>query len=596
MARLGGLLSRGRVAAAKYGNSGIVPTPGYDLGPDEPLPGPHVTPALDQSGTERVNPYGATGTINYKGYLQPSEYNQDLFRFAALDVYERMRRSDPSVRETLWHMKGPIINAEWTVEPPDDPTDDEREQAEFVRAALFEWLEQPWTELLEHALTYFDFGHAVHETVFQVVERSLTVRSPAGSQQEQQDSDGTDSEGDAEDVSQEALAEGQRGDVPAAELPTATKSVVTVPIPLPPDTETKVLPPRQFTTWRKFSPRLPRTIWKWNHDQFGELVSITQTVWVNLPDGTQGYKVLDIPAENLLVFTHEKWGDEWTGIALLRSAYKAWVMKETLERISGIAYERHGVGYLVGYLPREKAEDTAAQQDMLKMLNEMRQDATAVLPGPKLMSGATGQQGWLIEVLTPSGGIPNFEPMLTYWRGEIAGAMLARFKELGHAATGARATADVQSAVWYNALHAAARYIAAIFNTAIRRLVDLNYPNVKRYPTLKASGIEARNLLEFAQAVALLVDAEALAPDLPTRQWVRAEIDAPREDLAETRARQLYEAQQTQAQQDTAVAQAAAKSGGQNQSPTDKANAAARSRGNETDAGEAGKRSRPGQD
>ena len=590
MSRIGDLL-RGMFTA----DTGLVPppvlTPDYELGPNTPIPGPHVHPSLDQADTERQPPYGATGTINYKGYLQPSEYNVDLQRFAALDVYERMRRSDPSIRETLWTIKQPIVNAEWTIEPPDDPTDDEREQAEFVRAALFEWLEQPWTELLEHALTYLDFGHAVHETVFQVVTRSLTVRGPA-------EGGADDAQPEPSDGADTTATEGDEGEIAASELPTATKTVVSIPVPMPPDTDTKVLPPRQFTTWRKFSPRLPRTIWKWNHDEYGELESITQTVWVNMPDGSQGFRIIEIPAENLVTYTHEKWGDEWTGISLLRSAYKPWIMKELIEKIAGIAYERHGVGYLVAYLPRERAEDQTLQAKLGSMLQNLRQDAWAVIPGPKQMSGSTGPQGYLVEVLTPPGGIPSFEPILTYYRGEIAGAMLTRFKELGHAATGARATADVQAAVWYSALHAIARYIEAMFNVAIRRLVDLNYPNVKRYPKLKAAGIESRNLLEFAQSVALLTDAEMLSPDLKTRQWTRANIDAPAEDLAETRARMLYEAQQQKAQADMqheqAMQQINAKSDGK-QTPTDHAKAAARPRGNETDSGANPGRSRTGQ-
>lgn len=585
MSRLGDFLSNVFTADSSYS---VVPQPGYDLGPPTAIPGPHVSPPLDQANTDRVAPFGASGTINYKGYLQPSDYNQDLYRFAALDVYERMRRGDPSVRETLWTIKQPIINAEWTIEPPDDPDDTEREVAEFVRAALFEWMEQPWTELLEHALTYLDFGHAVQETVFHVVERSLTVRNPVEGGQAGPTGGSSVDEG--------YPAEAEPGEIEASELPAATKSVVVAPVPLPPDTETKVLPSRQFTTWRKFSPRLPRTIWKWNHDEYGELESITQTVWLNLPNGEQGYRVVEIPAENLVVYTHDKWGDEWTGISLLRSAYKAWVMKETIEKIAGIAYERHGVGYLVAYLPRERGEDQTLQNAIGAMLQNLRQDAWAVMPGPKQMSGSTGPQGYLVEVLTPPGGIPNFEPILTYYRGEIAGAMLTRFKELGHAATGARATADVQASVWYAALHAIARYIEAQFNTSIRRLVDLNYPNVKRYPRLKAAGIESRNLLEFAQAVALLVDAEVLSPDTPTRQWARANIDAPREDLAETRARMQFEAATNAQAQQAQLDQIDAKNqGGGAQSPTDKAKASIPARGNETSASESGARSRPGQ-
>lgn len=521
------------------GDSGLVPLKN-DLGPVTTRSGAHVTPDLDRAGTNRVAPFGATGTINYQGYLQPSDYNPDLQRRAAIEVYERMRRSDPSVRETLWHIIAPILNANWTIEPPEQPSDQEREITAFVRAAFFEWMPQPWTEMLTHVLTMLAFGHAVLETQWHAVERSLTVRKPMQTESgAETDETGIDNTSIPTDES-----------IEASTLPPVGKpaSLIQVPIPLPPETEATVLPPRLFTTWRRLSPRLPLTIWKWNVDEFDELVSITQTVWVTQADGSQGYRVLDIPAENLIVFTNEKWGDEWTGTSLLRAAYKPWIFKEMIEKIAGIAYERHGVGIPVAYIPRDKAEDDVLADKIERMLATMKSGESSylVFPGPK--QSGSNQNGYLLEILSPTGGIPNFEPILQYFRGEIKGAMLARFSELGHAATGARATADVQSSVWYNALHALARYIEDVFDVAIRRLVDLNYPNVERYPSLMAVGIEARNMLEFAQSVALLAEASMLSSDGGTRQWVRAGIDAPREDEAEFRARLIYESQMAQAQ------------------------------------------------
>lgn len=499
--------------------------------------GNHVT--IEPDAGRQFSAYGSTGTINYQGFLQPSEYVPELRGLDAVLVYERMRRSDPSVRETLWHMFGPVINAVWSIEPPADPTDDEREQAEFVRAALFDWLDQPWTEVLEYVLSYLTFGHSVVEMLFQAVEKPLTVRSPVVGAPDEPDADATPDS------------------VPADTTPTGVgKDGIQAPA-MPPDTETEQLPSRMFTTWRKFSPRLPQTLWQWHVDESGDLEKITQTTWVTQSDGTQGYQIVDLPAKNLLVFTHEKWGDEFTGISLLRSAYKPWIMKEMLEKIATIAYERHGVGYLIAYLPREKENDETLRSEVLKMLLELKQDAVAVMPGPKQTSGPGGGSGYLLEILAPSSGIPDFETMLRYYRGEIAGAMLTRFKELGQSGTtGARATADVQSTAWYNALHSIARYIESKFNCAIEDLVDLNYQGVARYPTLKAAGIEARNLLEFAQSMALLVDSKLIAPDEVTRQWSRTMIDAPAEDMQEARARAQYEAAQQQQQMQADVEKA----------------------------------------
>lgn len=122
--------------------------------------------------------------------------------------------------------------------------------------------------------------------------------------------------------------------------------------------------------------------------------------------------------------------------------------------------------------------------------------------------------------------------------------MLSRFSELGHSQTGARATANVQAEVWYNALHAIARYVEDVFQLEVKRLVDINYSGSRRYPKLHAAGIESRNLLEFAQGIALLGNAKFLAADTPTRDWVRDAIDAPKENPEEAQRQREMEAQQ----------------------------------------------------
>jgi hypothetical protein len=173
-------------------------------------------------------------------------------------------------------------------------------------------------------------------------------------------------------------------------------------------------------------------------------------------------------------------------------------------------------------------------EDMLTSLKAGDQNFL-IFPGPE----ASGNRpGFTFRIESPgASSFPNYVDALEYLRGEIAGSLLTRFKELGQANTGSRATANTQAQVWYNLLHAIARYIEQAFSIAIRRLVDMNYTGVTRYPSLRASGIEDRNLLEFAQSVALLLNAEALVPDKPARDWVRRMVDAPPEDKDEAAAR-----------------------------------------------------------
>lgn len=485
-------------------------------------------PTLRRADQDPAEPIGASGTLNFDGFLQQAEYNPDLRGRDAIEAYERMRRSDASVRETLWHIYSPILNADWTVEPPPHPNEQEAEATAMVRAAYFDWSEEPFPQYLLNALMYLPFGHAVFEPLFQVVERSLRVEY-------------TDST---------AAGPGGAPDLTTLQVSAAfpTNGQQKPPVQEVPVATAKDLPTRQYVTWRKFMPILQSTIIYWNVDRSGDLVSVGQFAPLLKADGQMFYENITIPAQNLLVYTNEKWGDEWTGMSLLRAAYKPWIYKELIEKIAGIAYERHGVGIPVVFMPKTAENDTAAADQIEEMLGELRagESSFLIFPGPEAMGN---NDGYTFKIASPDGGIPDFTNILEYYRGEIAGALLARFKELGHATTGARATANVQAEVWYNALHAIARYIGDVNGLAIRRLVDLNFSGIERYPRLTASNIEARNLLEFAQAVALLVNAEALAIDNPTQAWIRRTIDAPDEDPKEAKMRAQAQADQKQAEQ-----------------------------------------------
>jgi hypothetical protein len=71
---------------------------------------------------------------------------------------------------------------------------------------------------------------------------------------------------------------------------------------------------------------------------------------------------------------------------------------------------------------------------------------------------------------------------------------------------------------------------------------------VKRYPRISASGIQARNLLEFAQAIKLLSDAGFIVADGPTRAWARDEADAPAEVSREVQQHLQFKAELDRAQ------------------------------------------------
>lgn len=436
-----------------------------------------ATAPVAQPGRER----GGSGTVNLQGYLQPDEYNRDLRWPLSLRTYLEMRRSDGSVREALWYLYAPLLAATWDIEPAgDDPLD--LEIAAFAHKAVFDWPQRQFKDTLRQMLLYLPQGYQMFELVEGVFTEKLTVEDKT------------------------------TGD----------------------KTE---LPERQFVAWSKIAHRRPETVYRWITDpaavgkpgaNVGDLQAVQQRVWKD-----DGYEEPIIPVEDLLLLVNEQEGDDYTGVSILRSAYKSWWLKETVEKIAGVAYERHGVGVPVGYIPEDSKNDTAMMQRMEDMLAGLRagEFSYLVMPGPKGQVGATpgSNGGFWVEILSPSGGIPDFVPFLTYLRGDIKGNVLARFSELGHGSTGARAVADPQSKIWYDALGAVGDYIAAELSAVLERLVAKNY-STDRYPKVVVRDLDARNLAEFADANSKLVAVGAIINDKPYRDAVRDKMNLPDED------------------------------------------------------------------
>jgi hypothetical protein len=432
---------------------------------------------------------GASGTQNIDGYLQSHEYLRELTFPLSIRVYSEMRRSDPSVREALWHVWAPILNATWSVEPvSDDPLD--LEVAEFVSRAYFEWQDEPFLQYLTQALRYLAHGFALFETPMKVYEGELEFENPA--------------------------------------------------------THEKTTVRRQWLTWRRFAERLPETVTRWHVDE-GELIEIEQQAW---KDGDWGEWTL--PAEECVLYVNEQEGDDYSGVSLLRTAYKPWWIKTIVEQTAGVAVERHGVGINTAYVPAQYRDDDVMLDRIEEMLAKVRagEFSYLVFPGPKATASESGRDGFTFEIVSPQGTLPDLVGYLEYLRGDIKGNVLARFAELGHGSVGARATGDVQSEVWYDALRGIARYVAAVNERAVKRLVDMNY-SVEQYPKLTVSDIESRNLEEFANAHFRLLSGGAILPDASYRAFVRGIVDAPDEDDVEQRLEHAEEVLEPEGDEDS---------------------------------------------
>jgi hypothetical protein len=94
-----------------------------------------------------------------------NEYNIDLQGINGLEMYDRMRRSDGTVRGSLRLVKTPILSARWFIVPASTSTRD-KNAAEFVWKNLTEMMSISFPQLLSEILLMLDYGFSPFEKVW----------------------------------------------------------------------------------------------------------------------------------------------------------------------------------------------------------------------------------------------------------------------------------------------------------------------------------------------------------------------------------------------------------------------------------------------
>lgn len=108
---------------------------------------------------------GVPGTHHWGGYIVLDENVPELTAARALDTYDRMRRSDGTIRAMLRALKLPLRSASWEIDAATAANID-LAIAAFVRWNLFKGLSHSFRSHLRQALTHLDFGFAAFELVW----------------------------------------------------------------------------------------------------------------------------------------------------------------------------------------------------------------------------------------------------------------------------------------------------------------------------------------------------------------------------------------------------------------------------------------------
>jgi SPP1 gp7 family putative phage head morphogenesis protein len=112
---------------------------------------------------------GSSGIRNFGGYIE-EEYLSALTGYQAADLYDKIRRSDSKVKKVLKAVKDPIRAASREIQAAGE-TPEQIQHKEFIEHVLFEDMHKDakFPQVLNEALTFLEFGHAVFEKIHKVV-------------------------------------------------------------------------------------------------------------------------------------------------------------------------------------------------------------------------------------------------------------------------------------------------------------------------------------------------------------------------------------------------------------------------------------------
>lgn len=235
-------------------------------------------------------------------------------------------------------------------------------------------------------------------------------------------------------------------------------------------------------------------------DRFGDLIHVKQRI---------GSKTIKIPADKVLWYSHQKRFGNIYGQSRLRTVYKHWFIKDKMYRFANIAYERYGTPLLVGNVADKN--DVPAMKSLLKNINGMTGLA---------ISGDSG-----VDAIQTTNA--DFIGYIEHHDRKIMEALLVPPTLLGlsRGQSGSYALSSNQFDIFMIHLESIQRDIKSLIEEEIiRPLIDLNFPNVKRYPAFTFKPLADRDIDKLSSVFEKLINASVIAPE---EEWLREELGFP---------------------------------------------------------------------
>ena len=278
-----------------------------------------------------------------------------------------------------------------------------------------------------------------------------------------------------------------------------------------------------ITTLRDFGFRKQSTIEEWTLDDNGNIISIRQRI--NVGDHQ---KDVEIPGDEVIVFSNEREGANWEGISILRSAYGPYFRKSIMLKMDLVGLEKMAIGTPVAYIDQALSNDTAELDKLKSVLQKYTKHESQFILLPESMK----DKGF--EIVKGEYNNTAMDGSIKREDVSILNSVLASFLAIGVLKVGGNAQNDGQMELFLNSLNHIAQYICQQIDPIIHQTYVMNFGEPEIELNLECSGISKKNLKDNADIISTLTKAGLITPDATLESHLRDRNELPlREETEE---------------------------------------------------------------
>jgi hypothetical protein len=360
-----------------------------------------------------------------------------------------------------------ICKADWVVRPPENATDEEKDQTAFIKECMSD-MDHTWTEFIKDALSMNIFGFSLHEKVYR---KRLTSN---GSK----------------------FNDGKIG--------------------------WKKLPIRTQESIKKF-------IFSENGNELVAVKQNISALADPYGRYASRASEVTLPISKVLLFrTGRHRGDPY-GKSPLRDAYLAWRYLVALEEIESNGVAKDLVGMPILYIPPQYLSSEATpEQKVIRQYYEramanlqMNQQSAMILPNA--FDPETKQPLFKLDLLSVN-GTKGFDTTLVkeYYKNLILTSLFADILVMGQSSTGSFALGQVKNSLTGTAVEALVRTIKDVINRdLVRQTYELNGWNTARACTIDYDNMDSIDAETFSKAIQRIASVGFLTQDLSVVNKIR---------------------------------------------------------------------------